>query len=116
MTDRVAALVLPSPEQVAALPMAEKAVVRAHLLRLLAASLTEPTPPSDPALAPQEAAKVVGRSVDWLRRYGPQWHQTLVTEFGIGFIMQPVVNGDVRYSLAGLELLKTSWRGHRGGP
>jgi len=104
---------LPTPEQVARLPSAQKSVVRAQLLALLAASLTEPVPPSDPALKPEEAEKVLGRGVDWLRRYGPEWHERLIQEFGIGFIMQPVEHGNVLYSLAGLELLKRYWRGER---
>ena len=102
-----------TPEDVAALPSAAKAVLRAQLLALFAASLTEPVPPSDPALTPQESVPVVGRSVDWLRRYGPEWHERLIQEFGIGFIMQPVENGNTLYSLAGLELLKRYWRGER---
>ena len=104
---------LPTPEEVASLTSAQKSVLRAHLLALLAASLTEPVPPSDPALTPQEAKKVLGRGVDWLRRYGPEWHERLIQECGIGFIMQPVENGNCLYSLAGLELLKRYWRGER---
>ena len=110
---RPAPVELPTPELVASLPSAQKAVLRGHLLALLAASLTEPVPPSDPALTPQEAKKVLGRGVDWLRRYGPEWHEKLISEFGIGFIMQPVENGNCLYSLAGLELLKRYWRGER---
>jgi hypothetical protein len=113
MTAKPPTIPLPSPEDVVALPSAQKAIVRAQLLALLTASLTEPVPPSDPALTPEEAEKVIGRKVDWLRRYGPEWHEKLVAEFGIGFIMQPVENGKCFYSLAGLELLKRYWRGER---
>lgn len=113
MSARPPDLALPSVEEVAALPPPAKAALRARLLALLAASLTEPTPPSDPALTPKEAEAVIGRKVDWLRRYGPEWHERLVAEFGIGFIMQPVENGNCLYSLAGLERLKRYWRGER---
>ena len=112
MSERLA---LPTPEDVAALPMTEKAALRGQLLALLAASLTEPVPATDPALTYKEAAVVLGRGEDWVRRASPGWHDTLVAEFGIGFLMQPVANGDVRYSLAGLELLKRYWRGERAG-
>ena len=81
------------------MPARKKAVLRGELLALLAASLAEPTPPTDPALTPKEASENIGRSVDWLRRYGPEWHEKLVAEFGVGFIMQPVPNGNVTYSL-----------------
>jgi hypothetical protein len=106
---------LPSVEDVARLSAEEKGALRGQLLALLAASLTEPTPPSDRALEPKEAARVLGRGVDWIRRNGTEWHEKLVQEFGIGFIMQPVQNGEVRYSAEGLELLKRYWRGARYG-
>lgn len=119
--DRAAAIVdpasvpiaLPTVDEVAALPAAQKAVVRAGILALLAASLVEPTAPRDEALKVAEAAQSLGRGEDWLRRNGPDWHDRLVREFGIGFLMQPVENGDVRYSAEGLELLKRYWRGER---
>ena len=104
---------LPSVDEVAALASEEKARLRGHLLVLLAASLTEPTAPFDRPLSPTEAAGTLGRSVDWVRRNAPEWHAKLVREFGIGFIMQPVDNGDIRYSADGIELLKRYWRGAR---
>lgn len=107
------ALDLPTVEQVAGLPAEQKGALRGHLLALLAASLAEPDPPRDRALRLQEAARVLGRGEDWLRRNGAEWHEKLLAEFGIGFLMQPVENGDVRYSVEGLELLKRFWRGER---
>jgi hypothetical protein len=107
------AIALPTVEQVAGLPAEQKGVLRGQLLALLAASLTEPDPPCDRALRLTEAARVLDRGEDWLRRNGAEWHEKLIAEFGIGFLMQPVENGDVRYSVEGLELLKRFWRGKR---
>ncbi len=105
---------LPTLEEVLALPTVERVALRGQLVALLAVVAGDTLPPTDPALSPEDAVKVLGRySVDWLRRSGPEWDAKLRAEFGIGFIMQPVENGKCHYSLAGLELLKRYWRGER---
>jgi hypothetical protein len=105
--------VLPSIEDVVALPATDKAVLRGELVTLLLAVLTDPMPTSndmaaDALLDVKAAAARLGLTVGYLRHNGDRLHNELLEATGTGFVV-PWGDGTVRYSAHGLAAL-VDWR------